>query len=121
MRRHQATSALLALGCSAALLSACSSNGRAAGTASPTLGICQQVAAVLSDGPDPVADPVGYAEAQVLPLRQLHTSDKRLRAAIDGLSDAYEKFYETGGSGNTRATVDQAVAKLNAICPGAAP
>src|SRR5580658_9784510 len=36
---------------------------------------CRQVSAVLADGPDPDSDPVGYAEAQILPLRQVHTSD----------------------------------------------
>ncbi len=34
---------------------------------------CKQVEAVLSDGPDPEADPVGYAQAQILPLREIHT------------------------------------------------
>ena len=41
---------------------------------------------MLSDGPDPDSDPVGYAEAQILPLGQIHTSDAQLRTAIGKLA-----------------------------------
>lgn len=81
---------------------------------------CQQVSAVLSDGPDPGADPVGYAFAQVLPLRQLHTSDDALRAAIDDLATAYQDFYSSNGGKGAAKAVSEASDKVNAICPGAA-
>ena len=81
---------------------------------------CQDISAVLSDGPDPGADPVGYALAQVLPLRQIHTPDSRLQTAIDGLAAAYEDFYNTHGSKGAETSVKKASAAVNAICPGAA-
>jgi hypothetical protein len=81
---------------------------------------CQQVSAVLSDGPDPGADPVGYAEAQILPLRQVRTTDSRLKAALDQLSSAYRQFTDTKGSRGAKRAVSAASRSLNAICPGAA-
>ena len=70
-------------------VSACSS-GPAASTAAGTVTpqtvtpqttaqqACEQVGDVLADGPDPDADPVGHAEAQILPLRQIHIPDATL-------------------------------------------
>jgi hypothetical protein len=80
---------------------------------------CQQVSAVLSDGPDPGADPVGYAEAQILPLRQIQTSDRSLSAALVGLADAFQELYASGGSRSATRIVKTADSKLDAICPGA--
>ena len=37
--------------------------------------LCQQLNAVFSDGPDPDADPVGYALSQIKPLQAIHSSD----------------------------------------------
>ncbi len=107
-----------------ALVSACSSPA-ATGTSTASLTSvqagCQQVAAVLSDGPDPDADPVGYAEAQILPLRQLQTPDKALQAAISDLAAAYQGFYNAGGHGDAaKAAVTSAAKKINSLCPGAA-
>jgi len=107
-----------------ALVSACGSPA-ATGTSTASLTSiqagCQQVAAVLSDGPDPDADPVGYAEAQVLPLRQVQTSDKALQAAISNLAAAYQGFYHADGQGNAvKAAVTGADKKINSLCPGAA-
>jgi hypothetical protein len=83
---------------------------------------CTAVADVLSDGPDPTADPVGYAQAQVLPLRQLKVTDAPLRAAVTALADAYQAYSTSTGSANTAAAVQasKAEAAVNAICPGAA-
>jgi hypothetical protein len=78
------------------------------------------VSAVLSDGPDPGADPVGYAFAQVLPLRQLHTSDSSLQTAIDDLATAYQDFYSSKGDKAAAKAVSKASDEVNAICPGAA-
>jgi hypothetical protein len=108
--------ALLATG--AVLLSACGSSAPAQ-TSAAVKDSCQQVSAVLSDGPDSGADPVGYAEAQIKPLRQIHTEDTSLQAAVDALSSAYEQFYRSDGAGAAKQAVSQASDRVNAICPGA--
>jgi hypothetical protein len=82
---------------------------------------CAQVSAVLSDGPDPDSDPVGYAEAQILPLGQIHTSDAQLRAAIGKLASAYRAFLDSnGGSSSAKLAVAAASKRINSFCPGAA-
>lgn len=82
---------------------------------------CQQVGAVLADGPDPGSDPVGYAEAQILPLRQLHASEPALRAVIGRLARAYATFFASNGKGaGTAGEVAAASAQLNKLWPGAA-
>ena len=73
---------------------------------------------MLSDGPDPDADAVGYAQAQVLPLRQLKISDAALHSDVLALANAYQAF--STGSG-TAATVTKAENSVNSICPQAAP
>jgi hypothetical protein len=102
------------------LLVACGSSSSTASSAEVKR-TCKQVEAVLSDGPEPAADPVGYAQAQILPLRQIRTSDHKLREAIDTLAAAYRAFSaqhraERAGS----AAITAAVGRVDAICPGAA-
>ena len=84
---------------------------------------CTTISDVLSDGPDPGADPVGYAQAQVLPLRQLTIGDATLRSAVLTLASAYQTFSTSTTS--PRATAATAVSKaeneVNKICPQAAP
>jgi hypothetical protein len=111
-----ALAALLVCGCgSSAYASASRASAPAVGAA------CQQVSAVLSDGPDPDADPVGYAEAQILPLRQISAPDQGLRDAINQLADAYQQFFASNGkSSSAKEAVTVASNKLNSICPGAA-
>jgi len=119
--------ALTSLGLSA-LLGACSSaassSGPAAGATASTTAVrtaCTQVSAVLSDGPDPDSDPVGYAEAQILPLGQIHTSDAQLRAAIGKLASAYRTFFDSNGtSSSAKLAVAAASKRINSFCPGAA-
>ena len=95
--------------------------GSSSSTSAATANTCQQVSAVLSDGPDPGADPVGYAEAQILPLRQISTSDPALRTAIGQLADAYQQFFASDGqSSSAKQAVASASNRLNSICPGAA-
>ena len=80
------------------------------------------MADVLSDGPDPDADPVGYAQAQVLPLRQLSISDASLHRTVLTLAGAYETF-STSSSSNRAASgaaVTKAENEVNKICPQAA-
>lgn len=79
---------------------------------------CTRVADVLSDGPDPDVDPVGYALAQVRPLRAITTIDAELQRDIDALADAYEAVYTTKDKKGTETTVNQAGRRLDAICPG---
>ena len=108
------------------LVCACSSSASSAakGTASnaaATENTCQQVSAALSDGPDPDADPVGYAEAQVLPLRRINAPDQALRSVIGQLANAYQQFFASNGkSSNAKEAVAVASEKLNSLCPGAA-
>lgn len=81
------------------------------------------MADVLSDGPDPTADPAGYAEAQVLPLRQLTiTGDPALAKAVAALAAAYQAYSTATGQANKAAAlqVSSAEAAVNNICPGAA-
>jgi hypothetical protein len=112
-----ATALLLAM-----LFAACGSSSSAAPTSNAEVKrVCKQVEAALSDGPEPAADPVGYAQAQILPLRRIRTSDKRLHEAIDSLASAYAAF--SAGNGTSRRaknTVTAAVNRINAICPGGA-
>lgn len=105
----------------ASLLAACGSSGSSsARAAAPIEAPCNQVASVLSDGPDPEADPVGYAQAQVLQLRALSIAREPLHRATDALASAYQQFSQSNGSAAAKAAVSHAVHELNAICPGAA-
>jgi hypothetical protein len=103
----------------ALLLSAC--GGSAPASAAATRKVCRQIAGVLADGPDPGADPAGYAEAQILPLRQIQAPDKTLKSAVSQLDAAYQHLFASNGTSSaaTRA-VAAASKKVNAICPGAA-
>jgi hypothetical protein len=103
-----------------AVLTAAGSCGSAPAPAGAVAATCRQVGAVLSDGPDPSADPVGYAEAQVLPLDQITSSDAGLRQAIRALASAYQQFFSTGGDGAAVEAVSRAASALDAICPGVA-
>ena len=76
---------------------------------------------MLSDGLDPDADPVGYAEAQILPLRGISVSDQALHTVVIQLADAYQDFYNSSGkSTSAKEAVTVASNKLNSVCPGAA-
>jgi|HubBroStandDraft_4_1064222.scaffolds.fasta_scaffold696407_1 hypothetical protein len=111
--------ALGALALSAGLLAGCGSSGPAAATSSAATATCQQVGAVLSDGPDPDVDPVGYAEAQIRPLREIHTSNSDLGAAIAHLATAYQQYSSTNGAKAAKGMVSRAAKTINALCPGA--
>lgn len=105
----------------AIILAAC--GGSSSATPSLRQRECTTVANVLSDGPDPSADPVGYAEAQVLPLEQTKLSDAGLRTAVAQLDTAYRQFSANNGANSASYAVKVSVAEkaLNKICPGAAP
>jgi hypothetical protein len=115
------TAALLAL-----TVAACGSSPSRSSTAVLGTAIqqdCTAVADVLSDGPDPDADPVGYAQAQVLPLRQLKIGDAALNRAVLALAAAYQAFSTGSGAGSGTASLKVTTAEnaVNAICPQAAP
>lgn len=117
-----ATGALL-IAPAAFLLGACGGGAPAAsgsGTASLSRS-CQSVAAVLSDGPGPKEDPVGYAEAQVKPLAHVRTSDPPLRRAIGALDRAYRNVEATDGSAVAAKAERAASGRVDHLCPGAAP
>ena len=105
------------------LVTACSSSASSSAAASATAiaATCEQVSSVLSDGPDPDADPVGFAEAHILLLRQISTPDQSLRGALSQLADANQSFAASNGkSANAKEAVAVADKKINSVCPGAA-
>jgi hypothetical protein len=132
-RRTGARLAYTMLACAALattiLVSACGSSGHTAASgpsaasghaAAAAQQTCLQVSAVLSDGPDPGADPIGYAQAQILPLQQIHASDQTLGAAISTLAGAYQSYYAANGTGSTvRSALNTAINRINSLCPGA--
>jgi cysteine synthase len=80
---------------------------------------CEQATAVLADGPSSTVDPVGYALAQIRPLRGIRTSDAALQKVLSALTQAYAAVYETNDGKSASAAVSVASKKLDAICSGA--
>jgi hypothetical protein len=118
-----AARAWLAAGAAAALavtLVACGTTSAHPVTRQAVSITCHKVSAVLSDGPDPAVDPVGYALAQVKPLRQIHAADQQLARVIDQLADAYQKVYSSDNSKAAKHAAAKALASVNHLCPGAA-
>jgi hypothetical protein len=90
-------------------------------TATAPARFCQQTLAVLSDGPDPDADPVGYAESQIIPLGDIHTSDATLATAIHQLITSDRALVASGGSDHAASkAITKADKTLNTYCPGVA-
>jgi hypothetical protein len=110
--------AMLAL---ATMVSACGSSTHptAAAAAPVAEPACQQVGDALSDGPDPDADPVGYAEAQIQPLRQIHAASPLLAQAITTLAGAYSGYYAANGTGAAKTALNTAIKRINKLCPDA--
>jgi hypothetical protein len=106
----------------AIVLAGCGSASPSA-SASKTQQTCTGISAVLSDGPDPDADPVGYAQAQILPLEQLKVTAPALRQVVQTLVSAYRSLSSSRGAtaASDAKQVTAAENALNAICPGAAP
>jgi hypothetical protein len=99
------------------LLAACGSS-KASSSAQTGGQACKRIEAVLSDGPDPEADPVGHAQAQILPLREIHTTDGKLASAIGSLDSAYQHFTASNGSNAAQAAVNSATKTVEDLCPG---
>jgi hypothetical protein len=104
------------------MLTACgSSSGRPGRQGDTVSAACTALGAALSDGPDPAADPVGYAEAQIKPLGAIQTSDQALRVAIRDLAAAYAQVFASNGTSSAAGrAVTAAASRVNAICPGTA-
>jgi hypothetical protein len=106
------------------VLAACSSSssgGSSTQSQAPTA-VCQKVLAVLSDGPDPDADPVGYALSQIAPLGQIHSSDSELAQRLSALISADETLVHSNGSDHAASkSIAKDDADLNKDCPGVAP
>ena len=122
--RARALGLLASGGLIALTLSACGSSSPASSSSlSAKQQGCTAVSDVLADGPDPDADPVGYAEAQVLPLATLKLADGTLAQVVHQLDTAYKSFSSTDGATGTAAAhkVSAAQKAVNAICPNAAP
>ncbi|MFZ0249364.1 MAG: hypothetical protein WAL61_05420 [Acidimicrobiales bacterium] len=105
------------------LLAACGSgpSGGSASRAQAPTGLCQKLSGVLSDGPDPDVDPVGYALSQIAPLGQIHTSDHELAQRLSDLISADQTLVGSNGSDHAAAeSIAKDDAALDTICPGAA-
>jgi hypothetical protein len=97
-----------------------SSGGTPAAVTLPTPSICTQIGGVLGDGPDPDADPVGYAEAQINPLAAIHASNPTLQHALTALDAAFRREYTDNASKASKAAVLRAQRQVNGLCPGVA-
>jgi hypothetical protein len=121
--------AVLALAAAtSATAAACSSSSSSAAASSTSSAAalsqdCTAVTDVLADGPDPTADSVGYAQAQLLPLKQLKLTEARVQSAVSRLETAFTAFVAAKDSSTqTQAAVQVTSAEnaVNAVCPGAA-
>jgi hypothetical protein len=92
----------------------------ACGSPSALQSACNKVSAVLADGPNPHADPIGYAEAQMGPLLLVHAPTKALRSALEDLSAAYVQYFTTNGDAATKRLLSRATEQLSDVCPGVA-
>jgi hypothetical protein len=119
---------LLALGATSIPLWAACGSGGSGGAAGGTTqakapgALCDKVLAVLSDGPDPTADPVGYALSQILPLGDIHTTYRPVGQALADLVAADKALVKSNGSDHAAATsITRSDDRLNKSCPGVAP
>ena len=122
MRSMAIAAAAIVMLALATMVSACGSSGHATATAAAAPAAesaCDQVGDALSNGPDPDADPVGYAEAQIQPLRQIHATNPALAQAITTLAGAYSSFYAANGTGPAKSALNTAIKRINSLCPDA--
>jgi hypothetical protein len=102
------------------LLAACGSSSPASAAKAPT-SLCNKIQGVLSDGPDPDADPVGYALSQILPLGEIHSSDSSVQHTLASLVAADKNLVKSNGSDKADSTtIKKDNAMLNKACPGVA-
>jgi hypothetical protein len=128
------TALALTLAAAPLVLAACSSGGSNPGSAGSghsggaavakaPVALCNELNAVLSDGPDPDDDPVGYALSQILPLQQqVHGSDTAVMTTVNQLIAADQALYNSSGADKSAAaTIKKDYTALNKACPGVAP
>ena len=123
MRRRPHRLGLTSLALAVPLLAACSSRSSGGGSSqaqAPTA-FCQKVLAVLADGPDPDADPVGYALSQIGPLGEIHTSDHALAQQLSNLIAADHALVNTNGSDRATKSIARDDEGLNNVCAEVAP
>jgi hypothetical protein len=95
--------------------------GATAALAKAPAAVCQQLDGILSDGPDPGADPVGYALSQIRQLRALRSSDTALDATTLKLAEADQVFVNAAGNDKAAAAaIKKDDAAINTACPGVA-
>lgn len=117
--------AIVLLAAASLALTACSSSARPNATRAhsrPPQALCQELNGILSDGPDPGADPVGYALSQILPLQGVDTSDTAVGATVARLVAADQALVRSNGSDRAAAgTIRSSDHALDTACPGVAP
>ena len=97
-------------------LASCSSSDSSATAVAAS---CQKVVGVLSNGPDPDADPVGYAEAQYHPLAALHLRDTTVNTDAHRLGRAFHAVFTSNGSAVSATALAKAEKVIDRVCPGA--
>jgi hypothetical protein len=105
---------------SVAAVFACAFALSACGTPTALQVACNKVSAVLADGPNPKADPIGYAEAQMGPLLLVHAPTKALRSALEDLSAAYVQYFTTNGDAASKRILSRTTEQLTDVCPSLA-
>jgi hypothetical protein len=105
------------------LLAACSSSGSGGGAAAAKAPapFCSKLLAVLSDGPDPGADPVGYALSQIEPLGGIHDGGSRQATVTSLIAADKDLVSSEGRDPAAAATIKGDYKTLNDACPGVAP
>jgi hypothetical protein len=97
-------------------------SGASAGTlhvAKAPASVCAKLNAVFSDGPDPDADPVGYALSQIKPLGEVHTSDHAVHAALTKLIAADGALVKSNGADHAaKVAIKKDDHLVNESCPG---
>jgi hypothetical protein len=82
---------------------------------------CQQIGGVLADGPDPDGAPVGATLNQILPLRDIHSSETSVSQKVAKLVSADQALYDSNGTNEGAATASKnGEAVLNKACRGVA-
>ncbi len=116
--------ALVPLCLAVPLVAACGSGGGGGGAAQATApaALCQQILGVLSDGPDPAADPVGYALSQIKQLSEIRSSDTSVIDTLHTLVAADRALVSSNGVDHAASrTIARSHRALNVVCPGVAP
>jgi hypothetical protein len=115
--------ALASVAVAAPLWSAAAAQSAGAATHSKApAALCAKLDAIFSDGPDPDADPVGYALSQIKPLGAVHTSDHTVSAVLTKLVKADRALFTSNGSDHAaEKEIKTADALVNTSCPGVAP